>query len=147
MADPDLKPALPLPVPNFDNQGFWDGCRQHELRLQRCAHCEALRHPPGPMCPRCQSFDYDWVRASGRGTVYTFTVVHGPTLPAFQERAPYNVVVVQLDEGPFLVSNLVTCGIGDLRIGLPVEVLFEDIAEGATLPRFRPCTEQVIGSE
>ncbi|HUI27753.1 MAG TPA: OB-fold domain-containing protein, partial [Candidatus Kryptonia bacterium] len=95
----------PIPVPNPDNAGFWEGCRNRELRLQRCRGCGTVRHPPRPMCPQCTSTEYEWMRASGRGTIYSFTIVHGPTLPVFQARAPYNVVVVQLDEGPYLVSN------------------------------------------
>jgi uncharacterized OB-fold protein len=90
------------------------------------------------MCPHCTSVDYDWIRASGRGVVHTFTIVHGPTLAVFQERAPYNVVVVQLAEGPFLVSNLVECPVERLSIGLPVEVVFEDLGQTISLPKFRP---------
>lgn len=129
--------AIPRPVANFDNAGFWDGCRQHELRLQRCRACRAYRHQPRPMCPQCNSLEYEWMRASGRGTVYTFTIVHGPTLPAFQRNAPYNVVVVQLEEGPFMVSNLVDCAAEHIRIGMAVEVVFEDVTETISLPKFR----------
>ena len=131
-------PSIPVPVPNFDNAGFWDGCRLHELRLQRCGACGALRHHPRPMCPCCTSFDYAWVRASGRGTLYTFTMVHGPTLPVFQAQAPYNVAVIQLDEGPFMVSNIVGCGAEQLRIGMRVEVVFEDVNASISLPKFQP---------
>ena len=134
----DAPPPIPLPVPNADNAGFWDGCRQHELRLQRCRACGTLRHQPRPMCPGCNGLEYEWVRASGRGTLYTFTIVHGPTLPAFQAQAPYNVAVIQLDEGPFMVSNIVGCRAAELRIGMRVEVVFEDVDEGVSLPRFKP---------
>lgn len=128
---------IPIPVPNFDNAGFWDGCRLHELRLQRCTSCTSVRHPPRPMCPQCNSLDYEWTPVSGRGVIYSFTIVHGPTLPVFQERAPYNVVVVQLEEGPFIVSNVVAAEGKALRIGLPVEVAFEDVDESVSLPKFR----------
>ena|ERR1043166_7083308 len=129
--------AIPLPLPNPDNQGFWDGCRQHQLRLQRCRGCAAFRHQPRPVCPRCNSFDYEWAPSSGRGTLYTFTIVHGPTLPAFQVQAPYNVAVVQLEEGPFIVTNIVGCNAEQLRIGMPVEVVFENVTEMISLPKFR----------
>jgi len=132
-----VQTGIPVPVPNPDNQGFWDSCRQHELRLQRCLSCGAWRHQPRPMCPECHSLDYEWARASGRGTVYTFTVVHGPTLPVFQERAPYNVVVVRLAEGPYMVSNLIDCPVEDIRIGMSVEVVFDDVSETVSLPKFR----------
>src|SRR5262245_43859835 len=130
--------GIPVPVLNFDNQGFWDGCRRHELRLQRCRRCGTWRHQPRPMCPQCRSPEYEWARASGRGTLYSFTVVHAPTLPAFAARIPYNVAVVQLEEGPFLVSNIVGCASDQLRIGMAVLVEFEDVSEHLSLPRFRP---------
>jgi len=130
--------AIPLPVPNQDNEGFWDGCRRHELRLQRCRQCRMLRHPPRPMCPRCNGTDYEWAEVSGRGVLYSFTVVHGPTLPAFQAQIPYNVAVVQLEEGPFLVTNMVGCTADRIRIGMRVVVEFEDLSSTVSLPKFRP---------
>lgn len=89
------------------------------------------------MCPQCTNLDYEWASVSGRGIVYTFTVVHGPTLPVFQERAPYNVAVVQLDEGPFIVSNIIGCTADQIRIGMVVQVEFEDVTETTSLPKFR----------
>lgn len=130
--------AIPVPVPNPDNQGFWDGCARGELRLQRCADCAAWRHPPRPMCPRCHSLRSEWALASGRGVVHTFTIVHRPTLPAFEARLPYNVVVVRLDEGPLMVSNLVDCPLEAIHIGMPVAVLFEPLTDAIALPQFRP---------
>jgi uncharacterized OB-fold protein len=129
---------LPFPVPNPDNAGFWEACRRGELRLQRCTPCRAWRHHPRPMCPQCGSLDYEWALASGRGAVHTFTIVHRPTLPAFEDRLPYNVVAVRLDEGVYMVSNLVDCRLEDIRIGLPVEVVFEPLTEEIALPKFRP---------
>jgi uncharacterized OB-fold protein len=128
----------PIPVPNADNQGFWDACHRHELRLQRCQSCGAFRHQPRPMCSQCHCLEYEWARASGRGTVYSFTIVHRPTLPAFQRDVPYNVVVVQLEEGPFMVSNVVGCIPDRLHIGLAVEVVFEDVSDTISLPKFTP---------
>ena len=138
--DTSDQPRLPLPVPNADNQGFWDGCRQHELRLQRCRACGRLRHPPRPMCARCNALEYDWARSSGRGTLFTFSIVHGPTLPVFQARAPYNVAVIELDEGQFIVSNIVDCPAEALRIGMRVAVVFDDVTDTVSLPKFRPAT-------
>jgi len=135
---PSAGTTIPLPVPTPDNAGFWEACRHHELRLQYCARCGAVRHPPRPTCPQCVSFDFEWRRASGRGIVYTFTIVHGPTLAAFQASAPYNVVVIQLVEGPFFVSNLVGCSADRITVGMPVEVVFEDVSDTVTLPKFRP---------
>ncbi len=128
---------IPIPVPNADNAGFWDACRAGELRLQRCTGCGTFRHHPRPICPSCGSLDYEWARASGRGTVHTFTIVHRPTLPAFEDDIPYNVVAVRLDEGVFMVSNLVDCPNDQIAIGMPVEVVFERVSDEVTLPRFR----------
>jgi uncharacterized OB-fold protein len=130
-------PPTPVPVANLDNAGFWEGCRAGELRAQRCDGCGTLRHPPRPMCPQCGDVAYQWARLSGRGVIYTFTIVHRPTLPAFDDRVPYNVVVVQLEEGLFVVSNLVGGAPDTIRIGLPVEVVFEAVGDEASLPRFR----------
>jgi len=128
------RPPAPTPVPNADNAGFWEGSRRGELCLQRCGDCGAYRHHPRPMCPNCQSLRYDWVASSGRGTIYSFTIAHRPTLPAFEHRLPYNVIVVELDEGVFLVSNLVD---GSPEIGLRVEVVFEHLNDEIVLPKFR----------
>jgi uncharacterized OB-fold protein len=129
---------IPYPVPNPDNQGFWDACRRGELHLQRCLGCGAWRHHPRPMCPACHSLDYEWARVSGRGVVHTFTIVHRPTLPAFEHQLPYNVIVVRLEEGPLMVSNLVDCPADAIRIDLPVEVVFEPLTDDIALPKFRP---------
>jgi uncharacterized OB-fold protein len=129
----------PYPVPNPDNAPFWDGCRRGELLLQRCAKCRAYRHHPRPMCPQCGSLEVEWTRASGRGVVHTFTIVHGPTLPAFQARLPYNVIAVRLDEGVYMVSNLLDCAPEDIRIGMPVELTWIQ-RHGSPYPAFRPLT-------
>lgn len=131
-------PAIPIPVPDSDNQGFWDGCRRGELRLQRCTGCGRWRHHPRPMCAGCGSLGYEWAHASGRGVVHTFTIVHRPTLPAFEADLPYNVVVVALEEGVFMVSNVVDCPPEALRIGMAVEVVFAPLSAEITLPTFRP---------
>lgn len=88
------------------------------------------------MCPNCNSFEYEWARMSGRATLYSFTIVHRPTLPAFEDRVPYNVAVVQLEEGPYLVSNIVDCRAAELRIGMPLDVVFSD--DVISLPKFQP---------
>lgn len=90
------------------------------------------------MCPQCGSRDYEWARASGRGVVHTFTIVHRPTLPAFDDVVPYNVIAVRLDEGVFMISNLVDCPLEQIHIGMPVEVVFEPLSDEITLPKFKP---------
>jgi hypothetical protein len=126
-----------LPLITKDYQEFWEGCRKHELRIQRCKSCAAFRHYPRPMCPRCNSTDYEWVRVSGKGKLYTWTTVHYPAHPAFAD-VPYVVAIVELAEGVRMVTNLIDCPLEDLYIGMPVEVVFEDVGEDMALPKFRP---------
>jgi uncharacterized OB-fold protein len=124
------------PTVTRDTQFFWDGVKDHKLLIQRCAGCRALRHPPRPMCPRCNSLSWGTVESSGRGVVYSFAMPHHPPLPWFEQ--PYIVVLVELEEGIRLVSNL--CGIApdDVTIGMPVEAFYEHFDDGLVLPQFRP---------
>ena len=132
---------LPLPVPSEDNQPFWDALNAGELRIERCARCGSLRHPPRPMCPHCHSFDAEWVRMSGRGTVYSYVVTHQPIHPAFAERVPFATVQVELEEGPRLTSNLVDVPPGEITIGMPVEFAPTRATDAITLPLFRASIE------
>jgi uncharacterized protein len=124
------------PGVSLDNQFFWDGLKDHKLLIQRCTGCQALRHPPRPMCPRCNSVAWDTVEASGRGTVFSFVMPQHPPFPWFEY--PYIVVLVDLEEGVRLVSNL--CGIApdDASIGMAVEVFYEHFDDGLVLHQFRP---------
>ncbi len=134
-----------VPQPDEDSGPFWDGCRAGELRMQACASCGRHRFPPRPMCPWCRSTESSWNRMSGRGTIWSFVVAHPPLLPAYQELAPYNVVVVALDEDPTLrvVGNLLATEEGTInetdpatiRIGEPVRVVFQAV-DGVAVPRW-----------
>lgn len=128
----------PIPRGDFDSQPFWDGCSAHELRLQRCARCAVFRHPPRPLCHQCGSSDHDWVKVDGRGSVYSWTIVRNQAHPALP--APYAIVVVELAEAPGIrmVANLLDASFEDIVAGMPVELVFEDLADGAGLPQFRP---------
>jgi len=130
--------ARPLPRVTADNRAFWDATRRHELALQRCDDCRHFRYPPAPVCPECLSERARWTRVSGRGTVTTFVIVHKRYFASFAADLPYNVVQVQLDEGPRLTANLVDVDRADIRIGARVEVVFDDVTPDVTLPRFRP---------
>ena len=134
--------AKPLPQFTPGSEPYWDALINHELRLQRCDACGTFRFYPSPMChaPDCMSLDYDWAEVSGRGEVYTHTVVHRPVSEAWVDDTPYVIAMIKLDEGPVMMSNVVECEPGDVRIGLPVEVVFEDLADGVTLPYFRPAS-------
>ena len=129
--------SKPLPEITPDNKPFWDACKQHELSLQRCQGCGHLRLP-SPICPECLSMNSEWIKVSGRARLYTWTTIFQRYHPAFAEELPYNVAVVELEEGPRLITNIVGCSHEDLRIGMEVEVDYEDVTEEITLPKFKP---------
>ncbi len=117
-----------LPVADRDTQGFWDACGAHELCAQRCQSCGHFRWPPRSFCPRCYSFDFEWAPLPKEGKVVSFTVVHHGT------ETPYVVALIGLNEEVQLMSNVVDCAWEDVRVGMPVAVVFDEDA----LPRFRP---------
>jgi uncharacterized OB-fold protein len=127
----------PLPQPGPDSQEFWDGCRRHELRLQRCADCARPRFAPRPGCPHCGSLRFAWFTAAGRARVVSWTVVHGPTLPAFQPLVPYVAGVVRLEEGPHMVGQIRGCAPDAVHDGLRVRVEFDDVTPDVSLPHWR----------
>ncbi|MFP3927779.1 MAG: Zn-ribbon domain-containing OB-fold protein [Desulfobacteraceae bacterium] len=128
----------PLPQVNGDNKEFWAGCREHRLKFQKCRSCGQVRWPAAMLCPRCHSTETDWIDASGRGVVYTFAVYHVAYIPAFKDELPYVVATIELEEGPHLLSNVVGCSPEVVRCGMPVEVVWEDVTDEFSLPKFRP---------
>jgi hypothetical protein len=130
--------GLVLPQLDDVNRPFWDGCRDGILRLQRCTDCAQLRYPISIVCPHCLSTGATWEVMSGRGEVYTFAIFRHAYNNAWRARVPYNVALVQLTEGPTLISNVVDIELEDLRIGLPVTVVFESVTDAVTVPRFKP---------
>lgn len=129
---------LPAPVVNADSAPYWEGARDNKLLLQRCSDCGTLRFFPRYLCTECGSDDTGWVEAAGRGTVHSFTVVHRAAFPEFQERTPYVVALVDLEEGPRMMSNIVGADALDVAIGDAVTVEFEDRGDdGAKVPQFR----------
>ena len=128
----------PLPRIDEESRGFWEALARHELYFQRCRDCGTKRLYPRAVCTHCLSSAVEWVRASGRGTVYTFTVTHQNQSPGFREELPYVLAVVELEEGVRLMTNVVGCAPDTVRIGMPVEVVFDDVTPGVTLPKFRP---------
>lgn len=129
-----------LPVPDHESIEFWEGCKRHELLIRRCTNCKTFRYPPDPGCYNCGSLEGEWVNIRGQGVVYTYTIVTHPTHPATKDKVPYNVIVVELPEAGniHMVSNLVGCNNEDIYIGMPVEVVFEDVTDEVTLPKFKP---------
>ena len=117
---------------------LWDGTARKELLLQRCSACGTFRHPPSPICQNCLSDQHEWVPASGRGSVYTFAVVRQALGRGWEEKVPYVVAVIELDEGPRFLSNVINVDPDAVEIGMPVEVVYVERADAATLPLFQP---------
>jgi uncharacterized protein len=130
-------PRFDLPQPDADSQPFWDAARAGRLLYQRCGACNLAYAYARPFCPRCWSEDVSWQEASGRATLYTWSVVHRNDLPPFPERVPYVAAVVDLEEGPRLMANLVDWEDGRLEIGMALEVAFRQETDEITLPVFR----------
>ena len=128
----------PLPRIDEESRGFWEALARHELYFQRCRACGTKRFYPRALCTECLSPATEWVRASGGGTVYTFTVTHQNQAPGFREELPYVLAVVELEEGVRMMTNIVGCAPETVRIGMPVEVLFDDVTPDVTLAKFRP---------
>ncbi|WP_043005778.1 Zn-ribbon domain-containing OB-fold protein [Comamonas testosteroni] len=126
----------PAPGVSDDNRFFWEGLKEGKLLIQRCKSCGDLHHPPGPVCPRCHSFDWDTVEASGQGTVYSFVVMHYPEVPPFDHPNP--IGLVELQEGVRVIAQLVGVKPGEVQIGQKVQVEFNTFDGDLTLAQFRP---------
>ncbi|HLN17243.1 MAG TPA: OB-fold domain-containing protein [Acidimicrobiales bacterium] len=129
-------PGVPVPRPSLFSAPYWEGCRLGELRFSRCGSCGAAIADAPRCCHRCGSTDLSWEVSSGRGTVYSWTVVWRPQTPAFQ--VPYVPVIVQFEEGFFLLSSLIGCEVDDVAEGLAVAVEFHPCGDGESLPYVRP---------
>ncbi len=127
---------IPLPRPTELSRPHWDGCREGKLRVQRCSACGAYVFIPQYTCTECQEATLEWVESSGRGTVYSVTTIHRPQRPEFE--VPYSVAIIELEEGWYMLTNLVDCAIEDMQVGMPVEVAFRKMSDEITLPMFRP---------
>ena len=135
MARKDYK--KPLPHLDEENRWFFEACARHQLVLQKCSSCGTVRFYPRALCPSCMSSKTDYVRASGRGRVYTFTVTHQNQAPGFRDELPYVMAYVELEEGLRILTNVVNTPPNEVTIGMPVEVLFEDIDENLAIPKFQ----------
>lgn len=131
----------PLPVINEDNAPYWEYCRNHELRMQKCTDCGYVRFPVSIVCPKCNSMAAEWTQLSGKGNVYSYVVYHLAYHPSYNEDIPYTVAIIQLKEGPRMESNITDCKAEDIRIDMPVEVYFDDVTDDISLPKFRPAAE------
>jgi uncharacterized protein len=139
MATAYSKP-LPRPLSPEVTRPFWEAAKRHELVIPRCTICDHLFFYPRSECPRCLSNHLEWMQASGRGRLHTYTVVYQPANAAFRDDTPYIYAVVQLDEGPRMVSNVVQCEIDAVRVDMPLEAIFDDVTPEWTLVKFKPAS-------
>ena len=131
----------PLPRGDDLHSEFYEFCKDHELRFQRCFDCKAWRHMPRDSCEACGSFNWNWEVSSGKATLFSWTIVHRALHPAFADEIPYTVVVVEMEEGVRLVSRLVDVSNEELKLGLPLEAVFEEVTPEITLHKFRKRVE------
>lgn len=134
-----LFPAeMPVPEPNLDDAGFWQGCAEQQLRFQACAHCQMVRHPPTPICAKCHGVEQTWVAAPTRARVFSFTEIHHASHPAVAGQLPYIVAVVEFEtlQHLRLVTNIVGIPASELAIGDEVELTWDRITDELSLPRF-----------
>jgi len=128
----------PRPVADWETRGYWEGAGRHELVLQRCRSCGTVQHRPRALCVSCPGGEIEHFVASGRGTVWTFTVTEQNQAPPFRDATPYVLAYVELEEGPRLLTNVVGCPPDEVRIGMPVRAEFRADADGLAVPVFRP---------
>jgi hypothetical protein len=128
----------PLPMPTLETRPYWNGCKRHELRIQRCGACGHYQFYPRIYCTQCFDDRVEWVTASGRATVLSFTIVRRPVSPAFAQDVPYVVALVTLEEGPSMMTNIIGCEPEKVEIGMRVAVAFEDWNEEISIAKFRP---------
>jgi len=136
----ESKYAKPIPHLDEENRPWWEALKRHELYIQRCRDCSALRYYPRALCPECLSQRTEWIRARGSGKVYTFTITYQNTAPGVRESLPYVLAYVELDEGLKLLTNIIDCRPEEVRIGMPVAVVFDDVTPEVTLAKFRPAS-------
>ena len=134
----DYTKPLPRPLSPALTQPFWEAAKRHELVMPRCQTCDHLFFYPRSECPRCLATALEWVKVSGRGRLHSFTIVQQPANAAFNHDVPYVYAVVQLDEGPRLVSNVVQCDLAALRVDMPLEAVYDDVTPEWTLVKFKP---------
>jgi uncharacterized OB-fold protein len=134
----DEKTGRYLPILYPEEKPFWDAAKQHRLVLQCCSKCGRVRYPIGPTCPWDLSNDFEWKQMSGRGVVHNFVIYHKPWIPYYRDKVPYALVQVELEEGPRLTTNLLEVPVDQVRIGIPVEAVWEDVTDAVSLVQFCP---------
>jgi uncharacterized protein len=138
MSTPGASPRFDQPLVEDESRPFWEGLRDGRLLIKHCAACGAFHYYPRPFCPSCWSDDVEWYEASGRATVYTYSTVYVNDLPPFGPQVPYVAAVVELEEGPRMMTRLVDCTKDDITLGMPVEVTYTDLDHELKIAVFRP---------
>ena len=136
--DPKEAHVKPLPTPDADSEAYWQGLRDGKLLLQHCSDCGGVQFYQQSICRKCGGGNLVHRAASGRGTVHSFSVVHRAPGPAFKQDTPYAVLLVELEEGPRMISSLVDADPAALRFDMPVQLVCEPVNDQVVLPRFRP---------
>ncbi len=131
-------PGKLIPVPTQETAPFWEGCKAGELRLQRCADCGRYQFPPQSFCRSCAGGRLAWSATSGCGKVLSYTIVYWSPNPAYAADAPYSLALIQLNEGPRMLTNVTGCPPRQLQIGMEVKVVFEQCGPAIMLPKFQP---------
>jgi len=126
----------PIPIASLESKFYWDGVRQHRLLIPSCEACGHRWFPPSLLCPNCNSARTAWSEASGRGKIFSYVVFHRVYHRGFAGEVPYVVALVELEEGPRLLSNIVGTSPDAIACEMPVRVVFEDVAEDVTIPKF-----------
>ena len=128
----------PLPVITPESAPFWESCAQGRMRLQRCARCTQFWYPPSSLCPECLSSDWSWTACAGTGSIFTYVIFRRLYHPAFANLLPYVIALVELDEGPRMLSRLVDVeDLSRVRCGLEVTVSYEEVTDNIVLPLFK----------
>jgi uncharacterized OB-fold protein len=140
LSDDDMR--KPLPVATEWSQPFWEGARQHKLLLKKCSKCGNIDHPPYLFCTDCMAEEHEWIAASGRGTLYSYAInTFGVPFP-FWDDMPYVLAIIDLDEGPRVISNIVECDLERLENQMKLEVVFDDVSPEVTLPKWKPAGKE-----
>jgi uncharacterized OB-fold protein len=130
-----------FPRPTALTADYWEGCRNQQLLIQRCVHCDHLQFYPRSICNSCAGQELDWLPVSGRGTIRSYTVVRHPVSKAYADEVPYVIALITLAEGPTMMSALCNCDPEKIETGMAVEVVFEQWSEEITMPKFQTASE------
>ena len=135
-----MNDLMPLPAPSIETEPFWAAVQERRFIMPKCDACGTVSFPPTVACGACAKTSFTWTEMSGRGTVYSFVVYHRVYHPAFKDKVPYVVAVVELEEGPRIISNIVGMPIADVSCDMPVTLVYDEVRNGYLIPKFTRST-------